>query len=139
MHVFNLHIVSCVVTLQIVSKRFRLIDYGIFWSFRLLILLCRKHVPCVLMKQCNAVVEVPCLTLRNSIIGFFYLFLWFIFFFGGGGDSTTFRYNYYTILILLFYKNHNSCHFFPVPAVTLLFITMIRLLDIASPSVDNPT
>lgn len=138
MHVFNLHIVSCVVTLQIVSKRFRLIDYGIFWSFRLLILLCRKHVPCVLMKQCNAVVEVPCLTLRNSIIGFFYLFLWFIFFFGGG-DSTTFRYNYYTILILLFYKNHNSCHFFPVPAVTLLFITMIRLLDIASPSVDNPT
>lgn len=138
MHVFNLHIVSCVVTLQIVSKRFRLIDYGIFWSFRLLILLCRKHVPCVLMKQCNAVVEVPCLTLRNSIIGFFYLFLWFIFFLGGG-DSTTFRYNYYTILILLFYKNHNSCHFFPVPAVTLLFITMIRLLDIASPSVDNPT
>lgn len=138
MDVFNLHIVSCVVTLQIVSKRFRLIDYGIFWSFRLFILLCRKHVPCVLMKQCNAVVEVPCLTLRNSIIGFFYLFLWFIFFWGGG-DSTTFRYNYYTILILLFYKNHNSCHFFPVPAVTLLFITMIRLLDIASPSVDNPT
>lgn len=138
MDVFNLHIVSCVVPLQIVSKRFRLIDYGIFWSFRLFILLCRKHVPCVLMKQCNAVVEVPCLTLRNSIIGFF-LFVPVVYFFFGGGDSTTFRYNYYTILILLFYKNHNSCHFFSVPAVTLLFITMIRLLDIASPSVDNPT